>query len=308
MSYFTLSDITNAAQNILINGGMEIWQRNTSFTSPATNAYTADRWKVLHDDTPTFTVSRDSVTVDSGTYSMKVNVTAIGTGTFLEMTQDVEDFVSYAGKTVSLSMRVWSNNSSIQLRINDGVGVSDSSAHPGDSAFHTLTVTRTISSSATRLRIQVGNLGSGFTTVTFYADSAMLILGSEPSNFTPRLPEIELALCQRYYEKSYEQGTFPGASASQAITRAAGCHVVGSEVDIEICFKTTKRTDPSVTLYTPGGTSGQARWWAFNSATFEEVSTSANPISDRNMIIFHTTSPDTYYAFGDVHWTADAEI
>ena len=48
MSY--LAGIERVAQNIgheniLINGGFEIWQRGTSFSTPADGAYTADRWQ-----------------------------------------------------------------------------------------------------------------------------------------------------------------------------------------------------------------------------------------------------------------------
>ena len=36
------------AQQAIINGNFDIWQRNITFTNPATATYTADRWKVVY--------------------------------------------------------------------------------------------------------------------------------------------------------------------------------------------------------------------------------------------------------------------
>jgi len=47
--------------SLIINGGMQVWQRNTSFTGP-TSAYTADRWKYASSNAATVTVSKATST------------------------------------------------------------------------------------------------------------------------------------------------------------------------------------------------------------------------------------------------------
>src|SRR5689334_21657431 len=109
MTYITPTESSSAGTlNILDNGGREIWQRGTSFTNPVINSYTADRWKVSVTGTPSWVVSRDSTTanVDSGTYSMSVNITSVGGSTVFNLSQFIENYKDYAGKTLTLTARV----------------------------------------------------------------------------------------------------------------------------------------------------------------------------------------------------------
>ena len=42
----TLADSAIAGKNFIINGGFDFWQRGTTFTSPSSWTYSADRWLV----------------------------------------------------------------------------------------------------------------------------------------------------------------------------------------------------------------------------------------------------------------------
>ena len=65
---------SSGAANILINGGMEVWQRGTSFSPVVTKTYTADRWFNAGGGTPpTGTISKETSLIDSGTSSLKIS-------------------------------------------------------------------------------------------------------------------------------------------------------------------------------------------------------------------------------------------
>ena len=69
------SNIVN--KNLLINGGMNVWQRNTSATASSTGYKTVDRFEYSQNGTAAYTQSR-STDVPSGQgfgYSMKMDVT-----------------------------------------------------------------------------------------------------------------------------------------------------------------------------------------------------------------------------------------
>ena len=74
-----------AMPNPIINGNMEVWQRGTSFVSPVTGTYTADRfvWNVLGAGMPTINRSTDVPTVAQAgtllTYSLELDVTTADT-------------------------------------------------------------------------------------------------------------------------------------------------------------------------------------------------------------------------------------
>ena len=98
--------------------------------------------------------------------------------------------------------------------------------------------------SATGATSVVGTSGA-----TFYITGVQLEKGSTATSFDYRPYGTELALCQRYFEKSYNQETVPGVasftpgfassvSSSNAPTQANGC-----------TFKVFKRASPTVVTF-----------------------------------------------------------
>lgn len=188
--------------NIVDNGGFEIWQRGTSFSNPANSAYTADRWVAAYGGgTPTATVSQESSTVDTGLYSFKYVLTALNSASIVVFKQFIENYADYRGRVLTLSIRIKSSvANSINIRITDDAGSTDSSTNVGTN-FETLTVTRTISSSTTSLNIEFGMRSVAAQVVTFFADSAMLVLGSLAGTFVPTNTQVDLARCKRFYQQ-----------------------------------------------------------------------------------------------------------
>jgi len=244
----------NLAQNILINGGMDFWQRGISF--PMTNGiYTADRWKFARDGGPTGTISREATIIDSvGAYAVKLDITVVGGATYSIFQQTLDNSMNYRGKTLTFSMRVRAN-SGVQLFINDGVtGATRSASHSGSGAYETLSVTKTLTSSASiSVTLNAGFFDTPPSVSTTYFDSAMLVIGSAPVAFVPKDPQIELAQCQRYCQRI-------GGNITGTELVASGQWWSTTRADFTIRLPVAMYATPTVTVF---GVSG---WRAYDSA------------------------------------------
>lgn len=229
--------------NILDNGGFEIWQRGTTFTNPANATYTADRWQITHiTPNPTYTISRSSSTVDTGLYSMEINVTNFNSTPFIQLVQYIENYIVYAGQTVTLSMRVWSNTAGCNLELFDFAShFAQSANHPGDSAWHTLTCTLTCGTTAQMTSLTAAFNAASGTNGMYFIDSAMLVVGSTAANFVALHPQVDMQRCQRYYE-------IPGTTYGTTF-RALGINN-GPQYQLSnyVQFKATKRIIPTMTI------------------------------------------------------------
>jgi len=85
---------------------------------------------------------------------------------------------------------------------------------------------------------------------TFYITGVQLEVGSTATSFDFRPYGTELALCQRYYEKSYDIGTVPATATNTGIhcsTMLQG-NTTTSAIGSYIFFKVVKRSSSSLTL------------------------------------------------------------
>ncbi len=93
---------------------------------------------------------------------------------------------------------------------------------------------------------------------TFYITGVQLEVGSVATPFERRPYGAELQLCQRYYEKSYDQATAPGASSNSSGMQAEYINLSTTGAGSSIRFQVTKRGTPTVTTYSSNsGTSGK---------------------------------------------------
>ena len=95
----------------------------------------------------------------------------------------------------------------------------------------------------------------GTSGATFYITGVQLERGSTASSFEYRPYGTELALCQRYYEKSYSADDVPGTasrgSVASFVTSTVNGYIYG------FCsYKVQKRAKPTVTIYSYSGTAG----------------------------------------------------
>lgn len=117
------------------------------------------------------TVARESTIVKFGTYSAKV--TRVGTDCVLFY--DLPTYSNYLGRRMTFGCWVYATVASrVFISLNDGTGASNSSFHTGGSSWEYLTVTRNISTSGTKIRIQM-EVQTGNT--SGYFDGAILVEG-----------------------------------------------------------------------------------------------------------------------------------
>lgn len=160
-------------ENLLVNWSLETWNSGT--------AAAPQGWTVTGAGA---TIAREGTIIKHGDYSAKL--TRVGTDCHLSRDVYNDERV---GKTYARSRQytfgAWvyaTVASRVRLRFDDGVTVSNSSYHTGGSAWEFLTVTKTLSGSATKcevgLAVDTGNTSG-------YIDMACLIEGASLSSTPP---------------------------------------------------------------------------------------------------------------------------
>jgi hypothetical protein len=145
----------------------------------------------------------------------------------------------------------------------------------------------------------------GTSGATFYITGVQLEKGSTATSFDYRPYGTELALCQRYFEKSFAIDTAPanGASGTALLTEVNSSRVYSSgstgNDGSSIVFKVQKRATPSITAY--GNSSGQ---WLLTGNTNAGFTLVGN--GDWGFSAYQTISGAVVGMRG--HWTASIEL
>ena len=157
----------------------------------------------------------------------------------------------------------------------------------------------------------VGNVNFADNTSNVWAITGVqLEVGSVATDFEHRSFGQELALCQRYYEKSYRYEDAVGSSSNNDgnIDIVLGSNSTGTVV-YHLRFFEEKRANPTVTVYRPDtGASGE---WLYGRSGLNSDNASVTVDS------FSTKSCRTYFGIGSHnykvaflqgHYTAEAEL
>jgi hypothetical protein len=152
----------------------------------------------------------------------------------------------------------------------------------------------------------------GTLNATWQITGVQLEVGTVATPFEHRSYGEELALCQRYYEKSFNTGDTPVADADHYPDRITCIQYASSTVGSQIPFRTTKRTSPSITLYcggnigTPSNATGSI---AVYSGGWAERTGSSNRQSEAEYSIDVAHSGTVGQALiAEFGWVADAEL
>lgn len=335
-------------RNRVINGAMAIAQRGTSFTSatvPTNNddQYMLDRWLLLSNGSDTVDVTQSTDAPADGQYSIALDVET--TNRKFGIAQIVESFDcrNLIGNTVTLSFKARASSTAQLDNVKAAILAWSSTADAVTSDFvsawnvegtnPTLVANWTYENTPANLGVTTSwatysvtaevdtasttnvaiFIWSDVTTTTaghfLYITDVQLEPGSVATEFERRPIAIELPMCQRFYEKSYAQGTRPGTATSMTIginRIIETTYVLGGGT---VPYLTSKRTSPTLTIYSPdNGATGVVGEYSIASDAF--VSNRALFSQGTNEVLYRPVlnNNGTPGAQAVWHYTAEAEM
>ena len=318
------------SSNPIINGDMSNWQRG-----PISNGsgYMADRWAVNNPYGATiarrdFAPGQTYVPGEPKHY-LNINIT---TGGDHYIVQPIEDVRTFAGETVSIDFWTYVDSETafenvsfgqnfangespiqwISIALDNGYNLNPGWNHiTGYVALPSIAGKSIGTSSNLRFRLDLSHAYTGNWGLT----QVSINRGSTSYPFKPRPPALEEMLCQRYYEKSWDADTAAPTTNHGEVLGQASHNIAASTAGnliapVHAQFKVTKRTIPTVTLFSSNnwtqgailvsGTfnrGGATAAYASRSCPLDYIhldASSSIAISDRTQIQYH--------------WVADAEL
>jgi hypothetical protein len=130
----------------------------------------------------------------------------------------------------------------------------------------------------------------------------------QPTPFEQRPIGVELALCQRYYEKSYASTTAPGTATYDRLvtmTGSAGSATTG-EIIGNYYWAAVKRVAPTVTWYDHAGNSNRVTRLQYGVANHGNNVAAAGTVTEV-MAVVSSTSGNTGQSL-QFHFVADVEL
>lgn len=356
-------DNLESLKNIIINGGMDIWQRNITFNSAASGIYTADRFRydkantsAVHNIFRSGTIPSLSLTGYQSAYSLSVQIgtqdASLAANEHSEITYRMEgyDLAGVFGQTVRLQFAVLSSvpgTYCIGFRNASGTRsmVKTYTVNQADT-YELKTIDLTLDTTGTwnfdnlngmdiMWTLSAGsdfqapslntwqsgnyfghssavNFNSGSVGAVFRITQVALYKGSFssdqviPFRRAGKTFQEELAMCQRYYEKSTGESINTAISDYSFITAKSD---TSNQLLSSSPFRVTKRAVPTISLWSAlSGTTGQAgvavTTGAFASAAASSPNTSINSMN----YLIGGVSSNGQIATILTAWQADAEL
>jgi hypothetical protein len=301
-------------RNKLINGNFDIWQRGTSFSATSVG-YTADRWKIVYSDCTAGTLTNPYN--NALTYSVTTSGAA-SNAVRIYQPMEYAEVIKLRGKTMTVSVQWRAENASTIQSLylgfattanlasfsNWDLGEMQPSISLTSGVVTTSTYTFTVPSNASGMAVGFNlSRGTGLTGSSHTIFGVQLEAGSLATPFEQRPYGMELALCQRYFCKSYAYGTTPGTATIVGCKGVGGTGVPGIGELITLTYPVPMRTTPTIVQYSVAtGASGCVR--DVTAATdIPCVALNGNELGYPNIGIALTLS----HAY-NWHYTASAEL
>jgi len=310
---------TRSGKNKLINGTMNVWQRQISFALPASaGIYTADRWLFNTGAGVSATVSRIQMAlgeVDLFPWSMAIGISALGGG--VNMRQSIEGVHTLGGRTAILSFWARANAAGAALGtrgtqvFGSGGSANTSLVGGGNISLTTGWVRYTVPLTVPGI---VGKVIGGnnclqiifdfLAPTTYWIVGVQLEEGPDRTDFEYPFASDELQRCMRYYEKSYDIGVFPGTgSGFGRCGEFLGVNPRNTANSWVQRFSVMKRATPSLAVY--ASENGQANAVSQASGTNVAIN-SLGAVGQNGFQVTYVNGSGQYGA--SFHYTADAEF
>ena len=328
-------------RNLIINGNCSVWQRGTSFTNQTFGGaiqYAQDRWIGNRDsDVNGQIISRYAITSADRTaagqslprYGVQWQRVA-GNSAVNGMNQfyavETADSLGVAGKTVTFSIyaKAGANYSGGLLTMGISYGTGTDQREPNFTGLTTVTATKTLTTSMQQFSVtatipvtatQVGirmtwtPVGTAGGDDSVYYTAADLSIGSvAPVNVENRPFATELALCRRYYQKTFPYAIAPAQNAglAGALFATASVTTAGS-MGVMWRYPVALRSTGGVTTYNPSA--ANTSWRNVTSSTDAVASIDPNSTnSSEGVVIKEITTALVVGANYYIHAQADAEL
>ena len=266
-------------KNRVLNSNFSVWQRGTSMAGSAT-AFCSDRWnawRAAAGSTFSRQTTSDTTNLPNIQYCVRVQRDSGNTGTgVIILNQNFESVnsIPLAGKTIVFSFyaRAGANYSSassgLLSQVSTGTGTDQSYVTTGYTGEVTLisqtatltttwqrfTYSATVAANVTEMSVQwrFTPVGTASTNDYFEVTGVQLEAANTASPFQTATGTIqgELAACQRYYQKSYAQGTtVPTNAQFVGVISGPGTSTLNNANFGFVKLPVVMRTAPTVTTY-----------------------------------------------------------
>ncbi len=296
-------------RNLIINGGMDVWQRGTSgvaIAATASSSFRADRWSTYRSVAGS-TQSQVSAALDGFQYALRIQrgsgntaTNTIYAGTSLETSTATKmvnkpvvlSFYARAGSNYSAS------SSGLAVLLSSGTGAETNGVYNAfTSATSVINTTATLTTSwqrfvyygvmpatSTQLLVQFGFTPVGTASTNDYFDitGVQLEANYQPTPFEQRPYGIELALCQRYYSSTYDQSQIPNTNTSVAGAMFIhGASDAYSNMLKNYYYPVEMRATPTITFYSEAGGSSV---WNYNRQGTSGTATPSSAYPNRRTV------------------------
>jgi len=332
-------------RNILCaNGSFEVWQRGAGASASiavgaSTTAYTSDRWYLSTGANEASVVSAQTGLSNNSLKCVRIQKNAAQTGTaqtFFGYPLDTSDIARLRGKEVTLSFLIrsganWSpTNGAINVALQTGTGAVTKFINGYTGAIVVLNNTTNlgVSSAITAISVQstivvptnttqaeiifswtpVGTAGaSDYVEI----DDVQLECNLSSDEWTPTIFdrivfEQELALCKRYYNKSFPYSVAPAQNAGYIGALMAPIQVASARCAIFWQYPVEMRATASVITYCPGAAS--INWMNASVSVSVSVILETSTASPKSIYINSTVSAPAVAIAMYIHADADAGI
>jgi len=322
------------------------WSSTSGSGGTISGTYGFDRWQIVASggtetmSSQTFTVGSPAATgYESATFVRLTTSGQSASSDYGVLRQYIEDVRTFANSAVTVSF--WAKASSgtpkiaVDLTQDFGSGGSPSAqvnTYAGQVTLSTSwarysvtvsnpningkTIGTTANTSALALLLWIsagsnfssrtGSLGIQNTTIDFWG--VQVERGSVATPFEQRTIGAELALCQRYYEKSYVLATAPGSSGFTGSALMQGTTDSGSLAQQVVTFNVPKRyVSYTITTYNASGTSGNWEYYR-NGASSSTATPTLDSFTERQFRGYVNAGASFVAVQMYGHWVCNAEF